>query len=176
MAAVPNTATLPHQQLQNTIWGDCPRVQIFCLLCSQMVFSLFAFMGLQKCPLWHGQLVPQTKAESRHWAHSGNCRQLLVSPSVLILWRQGDHCHISNQLLSNSWTIPWNSHLHDSNTAPDWFKSRNYSFLFTNLAITLKELHCAVSTRAAQHFCFILPAQLQACADFYQRCFRPAST
>lgn len=105
MAAVPSTATLPHQQAQNTIWEDCPRVQIFCFLCSQMVCSLFVFTGLQKCPLWHGQLVPQTKAESSHWAHSGNSRAFSEPFCAHPMEARGPLLHFQSvfvQLLNNS--------------------------------------------------------------------------
>lgn len=111
VAAVPNTATLPHQQLQNIIWEDCPRVKVFCFLCSQMVCCLFAFKELQKCLLWHRQLVkPRMRAPT----------ELSIQVTSDSFWWAflcsscGDKrstAHISNQLLSNCWTIPQDSHL-----------------------------------------------------------------
>lgn len=91
-----------------------PEFRYFVLLLFTDGLLSLCFYGTAEMPMCHGQLVPQTKAESTHWAHSGNSRQLFVSLSVLILWRQWDHCHISRQILSNCWTIPQDTRLHDS--------------------------------------------------------------
>lgn len=62
-------------------------------------------MGLQKCPLWHGQLVPQTKAESSHWAHSGNSRAFSEPFCAHPMEARGPLLHFQSvfvQLLNNS--------------------------------------------------------------------------
>lgn len=178
MATVPNTATLPHQQLQNMIWENCPRVQIFCFLCSQMVSSVFAFMELQKCPLWHGATAGPSKQGWEHPLSSYRIQETAFGEPFCAhpMEARGPLPHFQSAFVLLQSNSPGQSLAMTPHTAPAWFKWRNYFFLSTNLAITLKELHCTISARAAQHFCFVLRAQLQACADIYQRRFRPAST
>lgn len=144
------------------------------LLFTDSLLSL-SFYGTAEMPMCHGELVPQRLRAPT---------ELIQVTADSFLWAflcsscggNGTTATFSIRFCPTAEQFPRTVTCMTPHTTPVWLKRRNYSFLFTNFAIMLKELHCAISAWAAQHFCFVLPAQLQAGADIYQRCFRPAST
>lgn len=125
---------------------------MFCFLCSQMVW-FFVFMGLQKCPLWCGQLVPKIKPECTSSYHKGNSRQPFHAHAMASKWTTATFPISFHLTLNNSsgQSLAMTPHI-----APVWFKLRRDFFLFSSLAMTLTEPHCEISARVIHHFCFVL--------------------
>lgn len=176
MATVPNTATLPHQQLQNMIWENCPRVQIFCFLCSQMVSSVFAFMELQKCPLWHGATAGPSKQGWEHPLSSYRIQETAFGEPFCAhpMEARGPLPHFQSAFVLLQSNSPGQSLAMTPHTAPAWFKWRNYFFLshqpchyseraaLYNICQSCSAfLLCSQST--ATGMCWYLPETFQAC-------------